>query len=253
MSHDVLDIPRLDHRQILDRYLPTGRSSFSGPAKPNKNRTSEGIETQRTIKPFVTLTYAQSLDSRISAAPGERTALSGLESKAMTHYLRGHHDAVIVGGRTAKVDDPGLNCRLPGAGRGSKREDSEARNEELKRTREQRPALDQATGPELKQPRPVVLDRHALFDIDPTSKLYRLARSCSEKPPWILCSDDIPQDTLRAREETLRKCGGQLIRCVPDDLRDLARTLSVLGDRGIESVMIEGGASVIDRVLGPVC
>lgn len=61
--------------------------------------------------PFVTLTYAQSLDSKIAAAPGERTVISGKMTKSMTHYIRYKHDAILVGINTVIVDNPNLNCK----------------------------------------------------------------------------------------------------------------------------------------------
>ena len=66
--------------------------------------------------PHVTLTYATSMDSSLTLAPGMQTILSGPESKAMTHYLRSKHDAIVIGVGTATADDPGLNCRLEGVG-----------------------------------------------------------------------------------------------------------------------------------------
>ncbi|VEU24020.1 DEKNAAC105196 [Brettanomyces naardenensis] len=60
---------------------------------------------------FVTLTYAQSLDSRISKGKGIQTIISHPETKTMTHYIRSHHDAILVGINTVLADDPGLNCR----------------------------------------------------------------------------------------------------------------------------------------------
>ena len=42
---------------------------------------------QRTGRPYVTLTYAQSLDGAIAARPGHPLALSCRESQAMTHAL----------------------------------------------------------------------------------------------------------------------------------------------------------------------
>ncbi len=66
--------------------------------------------------PFVTLTYAQSLDGSIAAWPGRPLALSGTESLALTHRLRAAHDAILVGVGTVLADDPQLTVRLaPGA------------------------------------------------------------------------------------------------------------------------------------------
>lgn len=64
-----------------------------------------------SCEPFVTLTYAQSLDSRIAAAPGERTHISHAQTKTMTHYIRSFHDAIMVGINTVLADNPSLNSR----------------------------------------------------------------------------------------------------------------------------------------------
>jgi riboflavin-specific deaminase-like protein len=62
--------------------------------------------------PFVTLSYAQSLDGCISGRPGESLALSGRESLKLTHKLRATHDAILVGIGTVLSDNPRLNVRL---------------------------------------------------------------------------------------------------------------------------------------------
>jgi riboflavin-specific deaminase-like protein len=66
----------------------------------------------RTLRPFVTLSYAQSLDGCISARPGEALALSGRQSLTLTHQLRASHDAILVGIGTVLSDDPRLTVRL---------------------------------------------------------------------------------------------------------------------------------------------
>ncbi|MDD3473976.1 MAG: RibD family protein [Syntrophaceae bacterium] len=63
-------------------------------------------------RPFVTLSYAQSLDGCISARPGEPLALSGRKSLKLTHQLRASHDAILVGIGTVFSDDPRLTVRL---------------------------------------------------------------------------------------------------------------------------------------------
>ena len=66
--------------------------------------------------PHLTLTYAMSLDCKISLARGAQTALSGSRTRAMTHYLRSRHDAILIGVGTAEADDPSLNCRFSADG-----------------------------------------------------------------------------------------------------------------------------------------
>lgn len=63
-------------------------------------------------RPFVTLSYAQSLDGSLAARPGARLQLSGPESTALTHRLRAAHDAVLVGIGTVLADDPQLTVRF---------------------------------------------------------------------------------------------------------------------------------------------
>ncbi|MGB8646024.1 MAG: dihydrofolate reductase family protein [Anaerolineae bacterium] len=63
-------------------------------------------------RPFVTLTFASSLDGSIAAQPGRPLALSGAESLRFTHQLRAAHDAILAGIGTVLADDPQLNVRL---------------------------------------------------------------------------------------------------------------------------------------------
>lgn len=66
------------------------------------------IETDR---PFVAVKFGLSMDGRIAAAEGERTRVTGPESEREVHRLRGGFDAILVGGRTARIDDPSLTVR----------------------------------------------------------------------------------------------------------------------------------------------
>jgi GTP cyclohydrolase II len=63
-------------------------------------------------RPFVTLSYAQSLDGSIAARRGATTPISGPEALRLTHQLRAHHDAILVGIGTVLADDPQLTVRL---------------------------------------------------------------------------------------------------------------------------------------------
>ena len=65
-----------------------------------------------TGRPRVLLSYAQSLDGCLTVRSGQPTALSGAESRVLTHRLRGMHDAILVGIGTVLADNPRLNVRL---------------------------------------------------------------------------------------------------------------------------------------------
>jgi GTP cyclohydrolase II len=63
-------------------------------------------------RPWVTLSYAQSLDGSIAAQRGAPLALSGSATLKITHSLRAMHSAILVGIGTLLADDPQLNVRL---------------------------------------------------------------------------------------------------------------------------------------------
>lgn len=62
-------------------------------------------------RPFVHVKLAMSLDGRISLGRSISTALSGEAAIARVHEMRHEHDAILVGGNTAFVDNPSLTDR----------------------------------------------------------------------------------------------------------------------------------------------
>ncbi|KAI8065500.1 dihydrofolate reductase-like domain-containing protein [Gongronella butleri] len=165
-------------------------------------------------RPFVTLTYAQSLDSKISIR-GQQLLLSGKESMAMTHRLRVMHDAILVGSGTACIDDPQLNARyLP-------------------------------TGEAVKQPIPVVLD--ARLDLPLNCKLFKNYQANAGKQPWIItttCADASKKAALEA--------AGAVVLAVEADEHGRVpweAVLHVLQGQGVHRLMVEGGSRVIQSCL----
>lgn len=66
----------------------------------------------RRGRPFVTLSWAQSLDGCIAREPGQRTVISGDETMALAHALRAAHDGILIGVGTLVADDPALTVRF---------------------------------------------------------------------------------------------------------------------------------------------
>ncbi len=69
------------------------------------------FHTSTYRRPYVALKLAVSLDGRIAARAGVRTHLTGDQANREVHRLRSGFDAVLVGGETARVDDPLLTVR----------------------------------------------------------------------------------------------------------------------------------------------
>ncbi|KAF8246269.1 putative riboflavin biosynthesis protein Rib7 [Wilcoxina mikolae CBS 423.85] len=195
--------------------LPATIPLFLAPYLPNASTTP----TTTTTRPFVTLTYATSLDSHLSLAPGVQTALSGPSSKALTHHLRTQHDAILIGTSTAVADDPGLNSRLPST-------------------------LLSA------QPRPIVIDPYFRWNFSRDARVLKTAREGNGKAPYILISRDSLRDD-DPRVSWLEEAGGKVVTLDPPSPSGWGwdYLLNTLLKLGIESVMVEGGGRVINELL----
>lgn len=203
-------------------YLPENDRGFLEPHLPAKDGSS--LQPDRV---FATLTFATSLDSELALSPGAPTALSGPQSKAMTHYLRSQHDAIMIGVGTAVADDPSLNCRLFGVGGyGGERLQG--------------------------QPRPIVIDPTARWDFSEKNKIFILCREGRGRAPYIVTG---VEDPPKEKKELLESYGGKFI-VLPIHTSDIGQhrldwgqLLEALKRADLTSVMIEGGGAVINSLL----
>ena len=109
-------------------------------------------------RPAITLKLASSLDGRIATQSGESMWITGPKARRYVHVMRANHDAVMVGGGTARADDPLLGIRDLGI--------------------DYRPVR-------------VIWSRH--LDLPLAGKL---AASARDTPLWIIHGDDAPADLL---------------------------------------------------------
>lgn len=69
------------------------------------------LHPTRTGRTFMALKFGLTLDARIARAEGQQTPITGEDAQTEVHRLRSGFDAVMVGARTARVDDPLLTVR----------------------------------------------------------------------------------------------------------------------------------------------
>ncbi|SFP71531.1 bifunctional diaminohydroxyphosphoribosylaminopyrimidine deaminase/5-amino-6-(5-phosphoribosylamino)uracil reductase RibD [Tranquillimonas alkanivorans] len=173
-------------------------------------------------RPALTLKLATSFDGRIATATGESRWITGPEARRLVHAERLRHDAVLVGGGTARADDPQLTVRDMGAAW---------------------------------QPVRVIAARHLTLP-----RQGRLWDSVPDAPLWLLHGareGDVKPEAVEAWQAQ----GARTlpVEVAPSGQLDSAALLSALGQAGLTRVFCEGGgalaasllqAGLVDRLVG---
>ena len=160
----------------------------------------------RSIKkrPEVTLKLAISADGMLGRKGEGQMAVTGEIVRHQVHLMRAEADAILVGIGTVLADDPELTCRLPGM--------------------------------EQRSPIRIVLDDAARMP--PASRLVASAREV----PLLLAAAPGAEP---ARLEALAQLGVTILGTEVHEGRiALPELLEDLAERGIVTVMVEGGAEV---------
>ena len=194
------------------RLEESGVAVASGVLEAEARRSHAGF-LSRVMKgrPFLTLKLALTLDGRIATATGESRWITGAKARRRVHAMRLRHDAVLVGGGTARADDPTLTVRDIGARR---------------------------------QPVRVVATRRLNLP-----RGSRLARTVDEAPLWLVHDPAaIAAEERGAWEEAgarLVPCASG-----PDSQLDPVSLMAALGDAGLTRVFCEGGGALGASLLG---
>ncbi|KAI9633551.1 dihydrofolate reductase-like domain-containing protein, partial [Dioszegia hungarica] len=174
-------------------------------------------------RPYLTLTWAQSLDAKIAGPRGARVILSGKESMEMTHWMRAMHHGIVIGVNTLLLDNPRLQVNLLP------------------------PALN--------------LSPPAIFILDPNLRTPTSARILTEwtthmhipgqttaARPTILCGAHM---VWTARYRELEAAGAAIFGMQLDKNGHIPPQglVSIFTSLGIRSAMIEGGSRVISSFL----
>lgn len=166
-----------------------------------------------TGTPFVAAKYAMSADGRIACATGDSKWITGETARKQVHLLRKRYSGILAGIGTVLADDPMLNCR-------------------------EEEGVD---------PVRIICDAHLRIPME--SQIVRSAGVI----PTIVCAtnETMAEDAGRAKAEQLAAAGVTVLqtKAAADedggyakvDLKDLMKQL---GERQIDSVLIEGGSKI---------
>ena len=182
-------------------------------------RQNDGLRKAVTTGlPFVTYKYAMTLDGRVAADGGHSRWISSAESRESVHQMRAWSDAVMVGAGTVRADDPRLTAREVACDR---------------------------------QPLRVVVDGSLTLRRDAA-----LVKTLHQGPVLVVCATDVAEDR-RAKAESWG-VETATVRRGDDSGLDPLEVARMLGARGIQTVLLEGGprlagawwaAGLIDKIV----
>ncbi len=168
-----------------------------------------------TGRPWVIAKWAMTLDGKIATVTKESRWISGAESRARAHALRGRVDAVVVGIGTVLADDPLLTARPPG----------------------------------LRTPLRIVLDSHAQ-----TPKHSQLVRTARESPVLIAVAEEAAESDRKALQaagcEVFVCAGSDCAQRLDTLLAELGRRrmTNVLIEGGSRALGAVFDAAMVDEV-----
>lgn len=183
----------------------------------------EAQDTQELIRPFttfitrgrsyVTAQWAMTLDGKMATHTGDSYWVSGPEALVWLHNLRDRVDAILIGSRTARIDNPQLTVRLTPEQRTYQR---------IPRQGPLRVVL---------ASRGLLPNHLKLLQTDDT------ARTC------VIVGENYDRELSLALQER----GIDVIQVASDTQGhiDIGSALDALGQRGIVHVLLEGGAHLL--------
>lgn len=170
--------------------------------------------------PFVAMKYAMTLDGKIACETGDSRWVTGTEARNYVQCLRNRYRGIMVGIGTVFADDPLLNCRMEN-GRNPVRILCDTR---LRIPTDSR--IVQTAG-----------EIETILAWNPeAAEIYYESKANEKEMPWNLQE---MQKFLTAKGITLLEIPLKKEGAMPElDLRIL---MQQLGQRGIDSILLEGG------------
>lgn len=180
-----------------------------------------------TKTPYVALKYAMTADGKIATKTGASKWITNEQSRQFVHVLRNRYYGILVGIGTVLADDPMLDCRL---------KDENGQN----------------CG---RNPVRIVCDSNLRIPLE--SKIVKTAR---EIPTIVAClersRDSEIQNSFNVKKSALLNAGVEVVE-VPSDCDsstvseknskpqiDFQKLMEILGERKIDSVLVEGGSEI---------
>ena len=171
----------------------------------------------KTRHPYVLLKTAMTLDGKIASHTGDSKWITNEKSRQLVHKLRSELMGIVAGIGTVNTDDPMLNCRYDGQ---------------------------QATGNcqrSVRQPIRIIVDTKASISLESqivkTAKEFRTILAVSRR--------DARSSVFNDKLELLKSFNVEILFCEEKDGHvDINDLMIKLGEMGIDSLLLEGGATL---------
>lgn len=170
--------------------------------------------------PYVVMKYAQTLDGKIATYAGHSKWITGEEARADVQQLRNDLSGIMVGVQTVIADNPMLNCRLEGG----------------------------------INPVRIICDSHLRIPMD-----CRIVQTAKEIPTYVALLEEAAgkrvgkahqEQSLLKKMQILKEKGIQFLYCKENQGRiDLNDLMFQLGERKIDSILLEGGSTLNESAL----
>jgi len=180
-----------------------------------------------TNTPYVALKYAMTLDGKIATKTGESKWISNEASRKYVHRLRNQYSGILTGIGTLLKDDPMLNCRL----------------------------TDENGIMNGRNPIRIICDSDLRIPLD-----CKIVKSAGEIKTLVASSlwdrPDKKRNLYAQKKKALEEAGIEVIEVCPSDAFadllqdrerhsvDLCQLMKILGEKKIDSILIEGGSEI---------
>lgn len=162
------------------------------------------LEYIKTKRPYTVIKTAMSLDGKIATASGESRWITGEKARKYVHILRDQMSGIMVGVGTVIEDNPSLTTRLPEK--------------------------------EGKDPHRIIVDTRGRIPL--TAKVLHL----QSKARTIVATTELMEEDKKKALEDLGAV--VLVNPIKNERVDLGHLFERLGAEKIDSILIEGGATL---------
>ena len=184
-------------------------------------------------RPFITLKSAMSLDGKIATRTGESQWITNETARRDGHVLRATHDAIVVGIGTVLADNPSLTARIS-----YEAVEAALTKRITAKYKDALVTLESDTNRAVHQPDVLILDSLGRTPLD--SQI--LSNQESGRKVHIFVSDRCDSDRINQ----LQQAGAQVhVVSEQNGQLDLDEFLTIAGQIGYTSLLIEGGSHII--------